>query len=105
MKTIKNIWRAAAYAIALSLWAVFPAAAQFAVEQQMIAHTPANPSISFDPYIYAKGTSVYIVWSEFSSASGHSDIFIRVSTNNGTSFGAAVNVSNSPGNKFNPIVA
>jgi hypothetical protein len=28
-----------------------------------------------------------------------------VSTNNGTSFGAAVNVSNSPGNKFNPIVA
>ncbi|HET9652828.1 MAG TPA: DUF4214 domain-containing protein, partial [Usitatibacter sp.] len=102
MKTMKTIPGIAAFIVAL-FFAAFPAAAQFAAEQALTAHGAG--SISFDPYVYAKGTNVYVVWSEFNGGAGHSDIWIRVSTNNGTSFGAAVNVSNSAGNKYNPIVA
>jgi hypothetical protein len=47
------------------------------------------------PAIAVSGNNVYVVWQD--STSGDNNIFYRRSTNNGSTFGSTVNLSNSPG--------
>jgi hypothetical protein len=59
----------------------------------------SNPRAAvFDNY-------VYVVWSDNNSSEGNGEVNIRKSSDNGTSFQAAENLSNNPGNSTNAIVA
>jgi hypothetical protein len=48
---------------------------------------------------------VYVVWTDNNSSEGNGEVNIRKSSDNGTSFQAAENLSNNPGNSTNAIVA
>ena len=69
--------------------------------------TPINlsntNSFSLVPQIAAIGSNVYVTWQDFTPA-GNYDIFFAVSTNNGTSFGTPINLSNSTGNSEVPQI-
>src|SRR5215213_2268413 len=57
------------------------------------------------PAITASGNNVYVVWQDDSLVSGIPDILYRRSTNGGTSFSGAVNLSNTAGNSGSPAIA
>jgi hypothetical protein len=54
-----------------------------------------NADDSFFPQITAIGNNVYVTWRD--ETSGNDDIFFAASTNNGTSFGPPINLSNNTG--------
>lgn len=61
---------------------------------------------SADPRIAAAGKYVYIVWTERNPATGHDGIMLRVSADEGRTFGNTVNLSSaSSGNARNPQIA
>ena len=69
--------------------------------------TPINISNNtgdsfFSPQIAAIGNNVYVTWRD--NTPGNFDIFFVASTNNGTSFGIPLNVSNSTGNTGVPQI-
>jgi hypothetical protein len=57
---------------------------------------------ALSPQIAASGNNVYVVWRD--NTPGNDDIFFAVSTTNGTSFSSTVNLSNNPGESFNPAI-
>ncbi len=59
---------------------------------------------SFSPLIVVQGSYVYVTWRQ-NVATGNDDVFFDVSNNNGTSFGSTVNLSNNPGQSFDPEIA
>jgi hypothetical protein len=60
-------------------------------------------SAVFNPSVSSSGNDVYVAW-QGQSTSGNQDIFIRKSTDYGSSFGKADNISNDPGGSGNPQV-
>jgi hypothetical protein len=54
-----------------------------------------NTGSSFNSQIATSGNNVYVTWSDFTP--GNNDILVAVSTNNGTSFGTPINISNNTG--------
>ena len=62
-----------------------------------------NVGISFNPQIAGIGNNVYVTWED--NTPGNFDIFFEVSTNNGTSFGTPINISNNAGFSSNPQIA
>ncbi len=59
-----------------------------------------NPKPSGAPQIVASGNNVYVVWMD--NTPGNYDIFVAKSTNNGSTFGPPVNVSNNAGDSGYP---
>ena len=59
-----------------------------------------NPKPSGAPQILASGNNVYVVWMD--STPGNYDIFVAKSTDNGSTFGQPVNVSNNAGDSGYP---
>ena len=59
-----------------------------------------NPKPSGAPQIAVSGNNVDIVWMD--NAPGNYDIFVAKSTDNGSTFGTPVNVSNNPGDSGYP---
>src|SRR5215208_2214246 len=64
-----------------------------------------STGLSQIPAITASGNNVYVVWQDDSLVSGIPDILYRRSTNGGTSFSGAVNLSNTAGNSGSPAIA
>ena len=62
-----------------------------------------NAGSSTNPQIAASGNNVYVVW--YDNTPGNDDIFVRVSNNNGTSFGTPINLSNNAGGSLFPQIA
>ena len=58
----------------------------------------------FNPEVSSSGNNVYVVW-QGQSKNGNQDIFLRKSSNYGSSFGEAENISNDTGGSGNPEVA
>lgn len=53
------------------------------------------PDSSTRPQIVANGNNIHVAWADYSP--GDADIFIRTSTDSGSTFGPAVNISNNSG--------
>jgi hypothetical protein len=67
-----------------------------------------NTGDSLNPSVAASGTHVYVAWMDNTPVSGSgtaSEIWLRVSSNNGASFGPAVRISTNTGHSFYPSVA
>ena len=62
-----------------------------------------NTGSSLNSQIATSGSNVYVTWED--SFPGNFDIFFAVSNNNGTSFGAPINLSNNTGTSFLPQIA
>jgi hypothetical protein len=62
-----------------------------------------NTGNSFNAQIAVVGSNVYVTWID--GTPGNFDILFAVSTNNGTSFGTPINLSNNTGNSVNPQIA
>jgi hypothetical protein len=58
---------------------------------------------SINPQMDLHGSNVYIVWQD--NTPGNFDIFFRVSTNNGSTFASAKNLSNNAGNSINAQIS
>jgi len=61
-------------------------------------------STVFNPEVSSSGNNVYVVW-QGQSKSGNQDIFLRKSSDYGSTFGDIENLSNDPGGSGNPEVA
>jgi hypothetical protein len=59
---------------------------------------------SFPPLIAVYGTNVYVAWRQ-NVATGNDDVFFDASNTNGTSFSPIMNLSNDPGESFDPSIA
>ena len=69
-----------------------------------------NTGQSRYPSVAASGTYVYVAWNDGtpvpgSGSSGYREIWMRVSSNNGASFGSAIRISTNTGESFAPSVA
>ena len=58
-----------------------------------------------NPAIAAYENSVYVVWSESSSASSHSEILFRKSVDGGVTFGDIINLSSNEGDSIQPTMS
>jgi len=61
-----------------------------------------NYGYSITPNIAVNGNTVYVVWSD--RTPGNNDIFYAVSSDSGSSFGPAIDISNNPGLSEHPKV-
>jgi hypothetical protein len=61
-----------------------------------------SPGNSTDPKIGVFEKNIYVVWSD--ATTGNGDIYFKRSGDNGTTFGAIDNLSNSPGNSTDPKI-
>jgi hypothetical protein len=57
---------------------------------------------ALSPQVAASGNNVYVVWRD--NTPGNDEVFFALSTTNGTSFASTVNLSNNPGESFNPAI-
>ena len=65
-----------------------------------------NTGISANSQIAVSGNNnVYVTWIDDTTPNGNADIFFAVSNNNGTSFGAPINLSNNTGFSNNLQIA
>jgi hypothetical protein len=67
-----------------------------------------NTGDSVNPSIAALGSYVYVAWQDDTPVSGSgtkSEIWMRISSNNGASFGPAIRISTNTGQSGNPSVA
>ncbi len=62
-----------------------------------------NAGDSTNPNVSVSGNNVYVVWED--DTAGGSEIILVRSTNNGVNFAPSRNISNSPGESFNPRIA
>ena len=60
-------------------------------------------SAVFNPEVSSSGSNVYVVW-QGQSENGNQDIFLRKSSDHGSSFAETENLSNDPGGSGNPDV-
>src|SRR5438270_12301037 len=87
-----------------------PVLAMFFCHSTIISRSPRK---SFVPQIAVSGSNVYVVWGMSSgnnynnkSGTGNSNIFFRSSTDNGTTFGNAINLSHdNNGTSSSPKIA
>ena len=56
----------------------------------------------FNPEVSSSGSNVYVVW-QGQSATGNQDIFLRKSSDYGSTFSETENISNDPGGSGNPM--
>ncbi len=61
-------------------------------------------SAVFNPEVSSSGSNVYVVW-QGQSENGNQDIFLRKSSDHGSSFAETENLSNDPGGSGNPDVS
>lgn len=74
--------------------------------------TPANLSnnaaISSNPSIAVSGNNIYVAWQDNTPGkgeiAGNWEIFLRTSTDNGSSFGSTTNLSNNNGGSYGPEI-
>ena len=66
-----------------------------------LSNTPTNDS--YEEQVVVSGSNVYVVWVD--NNGGTVDVFFAKSTDGGTTFGAAINLSNDPGESINPRLA
>jgi hypothetical protein len=67
-----------------------------------------NTGSSAYPSVAASGSYVYVAWQDstlVSGSGGRPEIWMRVSSNYGASFGSAIRMSTNAGNSYNPSVA
>jgi hypothetical protein len=67
-----------------------------------------NTGDSYLPFVAANGSYVYVAWDDFTSVSGSGsvpEVWMRVSSNNGASFGSPIRITTNTGNSVNPSVA
>jgi hypothetical protein len=65
-----------------------------------------NSGLSERPQMVTTGNNVYVVWADNTTRDGSSEIFFTKSTDNGTSFSDAINLSNtSDGDSHQPEIA
>ena len=82
--------RLAAFLFTLATFATMPALAQkFGTSVNLYPHGVA--SISNNPIVHASGNNVYVAFSDTTTVS---DIHVRISTDNGTTWGTTVKASN-----------
>jgi hypothetical protein len=62
-----------------------------------------SPGFSSDPQIAVSGSSVYIVWEDFTP--GNWEIYVKASKDKGSTFGSAINLSESDGESSRPRIA
>ncbi|GEM_PF-539096 len=62
-----------------------------------------SSGFSSDPQMAVSGSSVYVVWEDFTS--GNWEIYVKASNDNGATFGSAINLSNSNGESSRPRIA
>jgi hypothetical protein len=67
------------------------------------AKSLTNNALSYGQKIAASGNNVYVVWADRTSS--NNDVFLSTSTNNGSNFGKAVNLSSNKGNSILPQIA
>jgi len=70
-----------------------------------LPNTALNNTLNDQPAIAVSGHNVYVTWSANNTQTGASDIYFAASTNDGVSFAPTINLSNNPGNSFEPQVA
>ena len=63
----------------------------------------SSRSTVFNPEVSSSGNNVYVVW-QGQSRNGNQDIFLRKSSDYGSTFGEIENISNDPGGSGNPVV-
>lgn len=61
-----------------------------------------RPRDSFQPRLAANGNSVYVVWQEFTPDTGSYEVYLRRSTDGGSTFDPPVNLSAGVGSLSNP---
>jgi hypothetical protein len=67
-----------------------------------------NTGTSENPSVAAVGSYVYVAWDDDTSVTGSGgkdEIWMRVSSNNGASFGSAIRITTNTGSSINPSVA
>ena len=67
-----------------------------------------NTGDSVDPSVAASGSYVYVAWEDYTPVTGSGtqpEIWMRVSSNNGGSFGSAIRISTNTGHSVDPSVA
>jgi peroxiredoxin len=62
-----------------------------------------NAGNSANPNVAISGNNVYVAWED--NSAGGTEIIVTRSANNGANFGPPRNISNSPGESFNPRIA
>jgi hypothetical protein len=62
-----------------------------------------NAGGSAFPQVAISGSNVYVVWED--TTLGNADVFFTRSTDNGATFGNAINLSNNAGGSFSPQIA
>jgi hypothetical protein len=73
-------------------------------EGNVMKLTEGSPSASFNPQVAAYGSNVYVVWQADYRSTGNQDIFLRKSSNIGTTFDDTINLSNDAAGSGNPDV-
>jgi hypothetical protein len=67
-----------------------------------------NAGASWEPSVAAVGNYIYVAWSDSTSVSGSGsapEVWMRVSSNNGASFGSAIRITTNTGTSQYPSVA
>jgi hypothetical protein len=73
------------------------------IEFGSIKNLSNNSGSSSNPEIAASGSSVYVTWTD--NTPGNVEVFFAASTNAGSSFGSAVNLSNTVGTSYRAQIA
>jgi hypothetical protein len=68
-----------------------------------VSMSGSSRSTVFNPEVSSSGNNVYVVW-QGQSKNGNQDIFLRKSSDYGSTFGEIENISNDPGGSGNPEV-
>src|SRR5437867_135355 len=68
-----------------------------------VSMSGSSRSTVFNPEVSSSGNNVYLVW-QGQSKNGNQDIFLRKSSDYGSTFGEIENISNDPGGSGNPKV-
>jgi hypothetical protein len=82
------------------------AAAATAASQSISTKTNINNTITESGQqknVAVSGNTVYVVWYDFTPGNG--EIFFKRSTNSGSTFSSAINLSNNAGDSFLPRIA
>ncbi|MEM3128624.1 MAG: hypothetical protein QW769_06430 [Nitrososphaerales archaeon] len=82
---------------------LFTASTNEGINFGKVMNLSSNSADSFNPKVAAFGKNVYVTWEDFTP--GRPDILFTASTNQGSSFGKVMNLSNNPKHSFKPQIA